>query len=312
MAVAPERMERPSDGRGVLIVGCGFTGCFLAQRLAFRGDPVFGTTRSEERGLVISSRGAEPILMDAGDVSPIDRLRGRIYGVVLSVPPQMARDGSYEDITESLTRRFASWNLESLVYISSTSVYGDQAGAVATEHTECDPDSPRGRARLAIERQVLGSGLPAMVVRPSGIYGPGRSQLHRAARGHHRLVAGGASITNRIHVDDLCQIIDHALHRGEPGSTYLASDAAPSTQREVSDYMGSLGLPGPNEIPLEEARVRLDKNVLAMLMGSKRLDGSWTRERLGVTLRYPDYRAGLGAIWERESPEIKALITDRS
>ena len=303
---------RATDGRGILIIGCGFTGCYLAQRLAFRGEPVFGTTRSDERSLVISSRGAEPILMDARDCAPIDRLRGRIYGVVLSMPPIMSRDGSYEDATEGLTRRLKSWDLESLVYISSTSVYGDQSGAVVTEHTECRPDSPRGRARLAIERQVLDSGLPAMVVRPSGIYGPGRSQLHRAARGQHRLVAGGVSITNRIHVDDLAQIVDHALHRGTPGATYLATDAAPTSQREVSDFMGELGLPDPNELPLEEARVRLDKNVLAMLMGSKRLDGSWTREQLGVTLRYPDYRSGLGAIWAREATEIKALVTDRS
>ena len=312
MALNEGSHERPADGRGVLIVGCGFTGCYLAQRLAFRGEPVFGTTRSQERSLVIASRGAEPILMDVSDCSAIDRFRGRIYGVVLSVPPRMERDGSYEDVTASLMRRFERWGLESLVYISSTSVYGDHGGALVMEHTECEPDSPRGRARLAIERQVLDSGLPAMVVRPSGIYGPGRSQLHRAARGHHRLVAGGESFTNRIHVHDLCQIIDHALHRGTPGATYLATDATPTAQREVSDYMADLGLPGPQEIPLEEARVRLDKNVLAMLMGSKRLDGSWTREQLGVTLRYPDYRSGLGAIWERESPEIKALITDRS
>ena len=273
---------------------------------------MFGTTRSDERSLVIASRGAEPIMMDATDCSAIDRLRGRIYGVVLSLPPQMARDGSYEDATADLLSRFARWKLESLVYISSTSVYGDHQGAVVTEHTECQPDSPRGHARRAIEQQVLESGLPAMVVRPSGIYGPGRSQLHRAARGHHRLVAGGLSFTNRIHVDDLSQIIDRALHVGTPGSIYLGTDAAPTSQREVSDYMGSLGLPGPQEIPLEEARVRLDKNVLAMIMGSKRLDGSWTREQLGVDLRHPDYRSGLQAIWDRESPEIKALITDRS
>ena len=124
MAVNQQHDQRPADGRGVLIVGCGFTGCFLAQRLAFRGDPIFGTTRSEERSLVISSRGAEPILMDATDCSAIDRLRGRIYGVVLSMPPQMAKDGSYEDATAGLMDRFANWNLESLVYISSTSVYG--------------------------------------------------------------------------------------------------------------------------------------------------------------------------------------------
>ena len=65
---------------------------------------------------MIASRGAEPILMDVSDCSAIDRLRGRIYGVVLSVPPRMERDGSYEDVTASLMRRFALVVPSSLIY----------------------------------------------------------------------------------------------------------------------------------------------------------------------------------------------------
>jgi nucleoside-diphosphate-sugar epimerase len=301
-----DRSQR--QGRGVLILGCGFTGSYLAQRLAFRGVPVFGTTRSDERALVIASRGAEPIKMDGSDPSPIRRLRGRIYGVVHSLPPQMERDGSYEDATGAILEQLGDWELESLVYLSSTSVYGDRAGEKVDERTECHPDSPRGEARLAIEGQILAADLPSMVVRPAGIYGPGRSMLHRAARGQHRLVAGGLAITNRIHVDDLAQIIDHALDRGTPGSVYLGSDASPSSQLEVSEYLKGLGLPHPGELSLEEARVRLGKNVLAMMLGSKRLDSSWTRDALDVTLRYPDFRSGLEAIWSREAPEIRELF----
>ena len=308
MALSDPGDRSARKGLGVLILGCGFTGSYLAQRLAFRGVPVFGTTRSDERALVIASRGTEPIKMDGADPSPIRRLRGRVYGVVHCLPPQMARDGSYEDATGALLEQFADWELESLVYLSSTSVYGDRAGADVDERTTCHPDSPRGVARLEIEGQVLGADLPSVVIRPAGIYGPGRSMLHRAARKQHRLVAGGEAITNRIHVDDLAQTIDHALEQGTPGSIYLGSDQAPSSQREVADYLSGLGLPHPAELTLEEARVRLDKNVLAMMLGSKRLDSSWTRQSLGISLRYPDYRSGLGAIWAREAPEIRALI----
>lgn len=301
-------MSGPSD-KAVLILGCGFTGAVLAQRLAFKGRPVVGTTRSDLQASVIRTRGAEPVLMDTSDLSPLNKHRGRFSAVVSMIPPRMSRDGTYEDAHGELLAFFADQPVSAFVYVSSTSVYGDKAGEVVTEATPCTPDSPRGEARLAIERQVLESGLPGMVVRPSGIYGPGRSMLHRLAAGRYRLVGGGVAITNRIHVRDLAGIIEAAIARGEAGKVYLASDAAPTPSGEVARYaVETWGLPEPSDMPLAEAKVRLDANVYKMLTGSKRLDGSWTREALGVRLRYPSYREGLADVWRQQSAEIQALV----
>ncbi len=295
--------------KGVLILGCGFTGAVLAQRLAFDGRSVYGTTRSEQQALVIRSRGAEPVLLDVRqDLAPLDRLRGRIGKVVCCIPPDMERDGTYVDSTRALLDRFSGWNLQAFVYVSSTSVYGDKGGDVVTEASECAPDSPRGAARLAIEQEVLTSGLRALVVRPAGIYGRGRSQLHRMASGRYRLVAGGEAFTNRIHVIDLAAILDAALTRGVPGTVYLGTDARPATQREVAEHaVTAFGMPQPSTMELQEARVRLSRDVLAMITGSKRLDGSWTRQELGVELRYPSYVEGMESIWRFEAPQLRAI-----
>ncbi|MGM0574800.1 MAG: SDR family oxidoreductase [Myxococcota bacterium] len=293
---------------GILILGCGYTGAVLASKLGFEGRPVFGTTRSEARTSVIRSRGAEAILMEADDLSPIDRLEGRIHAVVTMIPPTMERGGGWTDPTARILEHVAGWGLDAFVYVSSTSVYGDRGGDVVTEDTPCTPDSPRGEARLAVERQVLSSGLPARVVRPAGIYGPGRSQLHRIAEGRYKLIGEGDAYTNRIHVGDLAAILEGAIDRGEDGAVYLGSDEEPATQREVVEWaVESFGLPEPPRMSMDEARVRLSKDVLAMITGSKRIDGGRTRERLGVRLRYPDFRAGLSDIWRREGPEIRKL-----
>jgi len=295
---------------GTLIVGCGYTGKLLAQQLAFEGQAVYGTARSESGANVIRTRGAHAVVMEAPDFRAIDKMKGKVDTLVTMMPPKMERDASYVDHTGALMAHVSRWNLKAFVYVSSTSVYGDKQGEVVDESTLCTPDSPRGRARLEIEEQVLKSGMPAMVVRPAGIYGRFRSQFDRLAGRRTRLVEGGVSYTNRIHVRDLATIIQAACERGDAGSIYLASDERPALQVEVARHIvDTYGLPAPDEISLAEAKVRMSKDVLAMIMGSKRLDASSTYARLGVRLRFPDYVAGLAEIWRFDEATIRAAFT---
>ena len=119
----------------------------------------------------------------------------------------------------------------------------------------------------------------------------------------------GRPLTNRIQVSDLAHLIHRALDQGEPGATYLGADERPATQREVVDHIiATYGLPAPNAMSLAEARVRLNKNVLAMITGSKRLDSTWTRQTLGLRLKRPTFVEGLAEIWRREEPAIRALV----
>ena len=297
------------SSKGTLIVGCGFTGRVLAQQIAFSGRAAYGTSRSEAGASVIRTRGASAVIMEAPDFRPLAPLKGKVDALVTMMPPVMAKDGSYTDHNEALLHHVQSWGLRAIVYVSSTSVYGDHGGARVDESTPCNPDSPRGRARLEIEERILSSGLPTMVVRPSGIYGRFRSQFDRFAGRRTRLIDGGKAYTNRIHVRDLATIIEAALDRGVPGSVYLASDERPAIQAEVARHIvETYGMPAPAELSLNEARIRLSKDVFAMIMGSKQLDGTKTLDALGVSLRFPDYVSGLEAIWRFDEPTIKAAV----
>lgn len=298
----------PSTPPGVLIIGCGFTGLVLAARLGFAGRPVWGTTRTEARTTIIRSRGSQALLFDGVDMAPLRALRGRIGAVVSCAPPESDADGGFSDPTPAILDAVSDFGLRAFVYVSATSVYGDQDGDVVTEATAPAPDSPRGQARHDAETQALTSGLPAMVMRPSGIYGPGRSQLHRVAEGRYRLVGDGAALTNRIHVADLALLLEAAIDRGTPGAVYLATDQRPASQAEVVEHIvARYGLPRPPAMPMEEARVRMSRDVFAMITGSKRLDPSWTLAELGVRLRFPDYEAGLADVWRRDGAALRAL-----
>lgn len=296
-------------GRAVLILGCGFTGTELAQRLAFSGRPVFGTTRSPARVSIIRTRGAQPIVFDGRDTTPLKQIRGRVGAVVDCIPPRSGDND--DDPTERLVEFFADEPIARFVYVSSTSVYGDKGGQRVTETTACTPDSPRGRRRLAAEERLLASRLPAVVVRAAGIYGPGRSFLHRLASGRTRLITDAEAYLNRIHVADLAALLEAAIDRGENGAIYLAADGTPATQRELVRFaVDSLGLPEPPHISSAEARIRYGQDGWRLLTSSKRLEPRWTLEQLGVALRYPDYRAGFADI-RRQEPDLGEVAPAR-
>lgn len=318
MTAAAEKAAKTSAGArdAVLVLGCGFLGQVVAQRLAFKGVPVIGTTRTHAQLGVIRTRGAEPLLFDGQDLGVLQRVAGRVKALVMAIPPSPATpvagatgtpDGA-TGLDKQLVDLFAAHPLTQAIYVSSTSVYGDRGGARTVEGDTLAPDGPKGRARVEAEAVWRAAPFPTAVLRPAGIYGPGRSLLHRMAAGKYRLVAGGEAVTNRVHVADLASLVVRGLERPRAGATWLGSDLAPSPQREVIDWIGALtGWPPPPAMELAEARVRLDRDTLGMFVQSKRIDPSATLAELGVTLRYPSYREGLSDLWQKERQALEAL-----
>jgi len=285
----------------VLILGCGFLGQTLAQKLAFRGVPVVGSARGEPQLGIIRTRGATPLKLE-GDpdqaMRALERLPLRIGRVLMAIPPEAGLDAA-------LAGKVAAWGLApgSVLYVSSTSVWGDQGGADVFETTPVRPETDKARQRLAAE--AIWNAIGASVIRPAGIYGPGRSLLHRLAARKYRLIEGGAAITNRIHVADLARLCEAAWSR--PQGVWMGSDLTPVPQAEVADWcVRELGLPAPESISLAEARVRMDRETFSMFSQSKRLRPEATLAALGVTLRFSSYSEGFRDIWTREKAALGA------
>lgn len=286
---------------GVLILGCGFLGQVLAQRLTFKGIPVIGTARGEPQLGIIRTRGAQPLpLPGEADFTALDRLNLKIDRVLMSIPPEAGLD-------LALAEKVASWNLAPgrALYVSSTSVYGDRGGADTDETTPVNPQSPSAEKRVEAER--LWQAIGASVVRPAGIYGPGRSFLHRIAAGKYRQVGDGTAVVNRIHVTDLAALCEKAW--AAPQGIWLGADLAPTPHAEVVAWScEAFGLPTPPVMPLAEARIRMDRDTLAMFSQSKRLRSEHTLATLGLKLRYPSYREGFRDVWTRDKTQLEALM----
>jgi nucleoside-diphosphate-sugar epimerase len=288
----------------VLILGCGYTGRRLAHRLLEEGHEVTGTARSPERTAELRERGVSPLLVDVADPESVARLREAAPEVCFySVPPvgPAAETPGIDRVMEALARA----PLECFVYVSSTSVYGDRDGDWVDESAVPDPDSPTGRARLAAERAVLRHGwvhdARPRIVRPAGIYGPGRTLRRRLEEGRYHLIEGADPWANRIHVDDLAAALEAAWTRGANGRVYNACDDEPHPSADYARYTAELL--GIEEIPSltpEEARERYSESALARKLGSKRVSNRRLREELEVELAYPTYREGVPAALREE------------
>lgn len=284
--------------RTCLIAGCGYVGRRLARRLRPRWEAV-ALVRSAASADDLHAEGIEALCVDLDDpglpatLAPAADVAAIAY---LAPPPE---SGS----TDPRLARFLAALGESrpavLLYMSTTGVYGDAAGARVTEDTAIAPANDRSRRRVDAEataaRWCASRGTRCVILRVPGIYGPGRLPIDRLRRGEPALRPEDAGPGNRIHVDDLVSACLAALERPVAG-VFNVGDGDHSTTTVFLQRTAELaGLPPPPLVSLAEARTRISPGMLGFLVESRRIDNGRMREELGVHLAYPDLDAGIAA-----------------
>jgi nucleoside-diphosphate-sugar epimerase len=194
---------------------------------------------------------------------------------------------------------------ERFIFISSTGVYGEDAGGWVDEDSPCNPTRESGRALLAAEEvlQAHPIGRRAIILRLAGIYGPGR--LRHAELRAEEMKAGSASpYINLIHADDAVSVVLAAEARAVAPRTYLVSDGHPVERSEFLACLARVSSErssccGSPSVAFRSAKVALDsrhfrgaKGDNAASLGKRVNSGRMMRE-LGIELRYPTYREGL-------------------
>jgi len=289
----------------VFIVGCGDVGARLSGLWSARGAKVLALARSDASARRLSRLGVTPV---RGDLDVPESLRGlpvrgsRLYSLA---PPPEAGEADPR-VRAFLAAIPSEENPAKTVYMSTTAVYGDSGGAWVTEETPPAPTSPRGRRRLDAEAAFLAwgveRGVPVVILRVSGIYGPGRLPGMAVRRAEPMVREEEAPWTNRVHADDLAEICVAAMERGKSGAVYNVADGAPGTITQYYNAVADLlGVPRPPAVSMEEARRGMRPAMLSYLSESRRVDVRRMREELGVTLRYPDLAAGLPSCLAKEN-----------
>lgn len=280
--------RRAMGGPVLLTLGYGYSAAALAASLGPEWRRL-GTTRSAARAAEMCAAGVAPV--DWTDGAAVEAAVGRASHVLASAPPDAERDPALARFGAALARRGPEW----VGYLSTTGVYGDRQGGWVDEDAALNPVNERSRWRVAAERGWRESGLPVEVFRLAGIYGPGRSAFDRLREGRAQRVVKPGQVFSRIHVEDIAGALAASIARPEPGAVWNVADDEPAPPQDVITFAAELlGLPVPPEVPFESAA--LSPMARSFYAESKRVSNRRLRERLGVILRHPDYRAGLRAI----------------
>lgn len=274
-----------------LVIGCGYLGRRVAAQWLSRGHAVSALTRSEENAAALRSSGIEPVLGDILEPSSLRSLPTAdivLYAVGYDKRAGTDKRRVYVDGLTNVLVRIAPW-VERFLYVSSTSVYGQDAGEWIDETSPCSPATEDGRICLAAEETIWSflskESNAATVVRLAGLYGPGRL-LRRidSLRSREPIQANPEAFLNLIHVDDAARIIDELGQHGRRETHYVLCDDRPVRRREYYSRLAELvGAPPP-----QFDSVAIDASRL-----NKRCSNARIRAELGDMFHFPTFETGL-------------------
>ncbi len=269
-----------------MIVGCGYVGAALANLLVARCDEVWGLRRT-------SSPNREGIHYLTADVSRPDTLRwpeeldGLVYAVSADTSTEEAYRAAYvSGLGHVLHTLREQGQRPRVIFVSSTGVYHQDDGSWLNEDSPTQPRGFSGRLLLEGESLLHASGLPATVVRLSGIYGPGRERLIDSVRhGSARRVRDSKAVLNHIHRDDCAGAIAHVLSLPNAASLYLATDNEPAYKNEILVWIAQqCGVEAPPEVDAEPNPT--------IHRGGHRFYSNQRLRDCGYHFQYPTYREG--------------------
>jgi nucleoside-diphosphate-sugar epimerase len=293
-----------SDGvaKKIFCFGLGFTGSALVREVRAKGWVASGTCRENTHKNVWAEAGVQSYHFDGRKVSEaVENAVREASHVLVTIPPQKdSGDVVLKHLKKILT---GSSQLQWLGYLSTTGVYGNRDGEWVDETSALKPGFDHQHRRAEAEEQwhdlYREDQVPVHIFRLAGIYGPGRNLLQRVRQGSARRIDQPGLVFNRIHVEDVVQVLIASIDHPHPGTIYNVSDDVPSSPAEAVAFACKLlNIETPPLVALEDAG--LSEMGRGFYLTNKRVRNHKIKEELRVQLRYPDYKAGLRAMLDTE------------
>jgi len=274
----------------ILIVGCGAVGTLLATTLSANKHQVVGLKRT----LPESHQGIIYITADISNRQQLDQLDNDFDYLIFMVSADSRTEASYRRVYQTgLDNILSRFQHIPIFFVSSTSVYGQINGEWVDENSDTRPASITSQLICLAEQRVLAVNTNNIIVRFSGIYGPGREYLLRMAQQSESVQHTPPYYTNRIHQQDCVGVLTFLLEQHLSGvklqSCYLATDNHSATLWEVMSWL------------------KQQMNVAAPTMKNLSEDAEQNKrcsnqrlQQLGYQFIFPDYQQGYSELIRHE------------
>ncbi|MBV2128279.1 NAD-dependent epimerase/dehydratase family protein [Arsukibacterium indicum] len=264
----------------ILIIGLGELGSLVATEALQHDMTVFAMRRQAK-----CPAGVTLVQHDAATPWPV--LTNGITDLVLCVSPDNSSDEAYRQAYLQVAERAICWLRQQpapphVWLVSSTGVYGQQEGEWVNENSPRLPERSSAKILVAAEELWLQSGQACTMLRPSGLYGPGREMMLRVARNGRQIIETKPVYTNRIHISDCARAVVHLIQRRQQGYTietaYNLTDLTPARYCEVIQFLQQkMNITTNDQQVIERASKRVSARRL---------------QQTGFRWQYPDYTTG--------------------
>jgi nucleoside-diphosphate-sugar epimerase len=283
----------------LFVFGLGYTAREFVARHGQSFDAIYATVRTAEQAAELRNANLTTFVFgkDEEDVF-IDAALADSDIMLISVPP----GDSADPVLARYGRRIdALRHKMKILYFSTVGVYGDRAGEWVNEERLPTPKGGRATARLRVEKALLAMARDGTktvhILRLAGIYGARRNALATLAAGTARRVVKPGQVFNRIHVADICAVMEALLHYEGGSAIWNVSDDEPAPPQDVVTYAAMLlGIDPPPEQSVE--RADLSPLARSFYNENKRASNDKIKQTLGIRLSFPTYREGLTALHE--------------
>lgn len=275
----------------ILVVGAGYLGSRIAEDFKTKKQRVYALTRNTAKAARFESKEIIPVLADLTRPETLLKIPPAHF-IVLCAAPDEGTDENYQAIYKEGTKNLLNAvrknpNPYLVLYISSTSVWEDQADGWVDEEKNADSRSYKSQMLLAGEDLVLDSGFPAVILRLSGIYGPERNRIQALRDGRWPEKEMRDGYMNMIHVDDIVKLIPVLFKKGKEGNVYTGTDDSPVLRSEFVRWLS------------EKTGVPVNVKWKNEKPAGKRLSNQKLKD-LEIEFQYPSFREGYETILKQE------------
>ncbi|WP_436898331.1 NAD-dependent epimerase/dehydratase family protein [Acinetobacter gyllenbergii] len=213
----------------ILFIGYGKTSQRVAKHLFEQGHHISTISRSEKTDCYATHYIQDVQHLNLTGLAPID-----VVYVILA-PSQSGIDAyqqTYVDSVAPIVAALKGHAVQRIVIVSSTRVYGENAGERIDDESLIQPADEQGR--ILREMELLWQAhypQQSIIVRPTGIYGTSIARLKKLAE--QSLTYPAIHFSNRIHIDDLAKFLAGLINLAKVESSYIVSNNMPLPMHEI-------------------------------------------------------------------------------